>query len=272
MRFGWTPKDSSARIRGTAKIAVLVFIAIYTVIYMQGPFPGIWNDILIDLFPVIAAALTAWLATMIWTRFEQTEIPRHIWRYFAIGLWLWAIAELVYGYLDITTEEVSIGIPDVFWVAAYIFFAHAIFIQYRLLANPEKQELLKRILFAVLFLVILYSLTYLVLVTWVHAPSGLEAAVDAFYPVADFFLALVAIWLIRHFRGGAFARPWLGLLAFSFTDLLYAWIDTAGIYEQASHWTTLFDTTYFAAYLILGLGLLSQWAFLKYGLLSPPSR
>jgi hypothetical protein len=269
MRFGWSPKDTSVRIRGVAKIVVLMFIALYAGLYLWAPFSDAGDAIVINLLLVIAASLTAGIATMILRRYEPTETARRIWRYFAIGLWLWVMAELTFGYLDITRDEVTIGIPDVFWVAAYIFFAYAIFLQYRLLAQPNQKELWKLVGFAILALLVLYILLYRVLITWVGAESQWSAAVNSFYPVADLFLAAVAVWLIRHFRGGVFARPWLGLLAFLFTDLLYAFIDTSGIYDQASDWTFLFDTAYIVAYLVLGLGILSQWAFLKYGLRSP---
>jgi hypothetical protein len=268
MRFGWSAKDTSTRIRGVAKIAALVFIMVYAALYVWAPFSDVWDAISLNLLLVIAASLAAGIATMIWTRFEPVDTPRRIWRSFAIGLWLWVMAELVFGCLDITQDEVGIGIPDVFWVAAYIFFTHALFLQYRLLAQPSRQELWRRVSFAGLVLLALYIFLYRALTIWLAAESQLGAAVNSFYPVADLFLAAIAIWLIRHFRGGAFARPWLGLLAFSFTDLLYAWIDTTGIYEQAGIWTALFDTTYLGAYLVLGLGILAQWAFLKYGLRS----
>jgi hypothetical protein len=124
------------------------------------------------------------------------------------------------------------------------------------------------------FLVI-YAVVYWLLITWGGAERGFGAAVNSFYPVADLFLAVIAVWLIRHFRGGVFARPWLGLLAFSFTDLLYAWIEISGIYAWSANNTNflsaLFDIAYVGAYLVLGLGILSQWAFLKYGLRSSAS-
>lgn len=269
MRFGWSPKNSSVRIRGVAKTTAVLFIAIYIFVYLQEPFPGTWNDILINGLLVIAAVLTAVTATLLWTRYDKADTPRRIWCCFAIGLWLWATAELMYGYLDITQDEVGVGFPDVFWVLAYVFFAYGLFVQYRLLANPAKQVLLKQGALATLALIVVYLLVYRLLIGSVNAPSQLDAIVNSFYPVADLFLAVIAVWLFSHFRGGAFARPWLGLLAFSFTDLLYAWLDTSGLYDQVNNvWTALFDTTYMGAYLILGLGILSQWAFLKYGLRS----
>lgn len=272
MRFGWSAKNASARIRGVAKVAAVVFIAVYATIYWFEPFSELWNNILANLLLVIASSLTALVATMIWARYEETDIPRHIWRYFAVGLWLWAIAELTWGYLNVSMGEVPEGIADVFWVAAYIFFAVALVIQYRILAGPSNRELWSRIAAAILSFLVLYALVYRLMTTWGGAESGFGAAVNSFYPVADLFLAVVAVWLVRHFSGGAFARPWLGLLAFAFTDFLYAWIEISGIYSwsvnQANIWSAVFDIAYVGAYLVLGLGILSQWAFLKYGLRS----
>ncbi|RPJ25123.1 MAG: hypothetical protein EHM33_15595 [Chloroflexi bacterium] len=273
MRLGWSAKETSVRIRGAAKIAALVFIAIYTIIYLLEPFSEVWNNVLANLFLVIAASLTATIATMIWARYEQTETPRRIWWYFAVGLWLWAAAELTWGYLNVTQGEVSEGIADVFWVAAYLFFGQALLVQYLILARPSKQELVSRVSLAILGLIVIYVLLYRLLVTGADEQSWFGAAVNSFYPVADLFLALIAIWLVRHFSGGAFSRPWLGLLAFSFTDLLYAWMEISGTYSwsvnQANLWSALFDIAYVGAYLLLGLGILSQWVFLKYGLRSP---
>jgi hypothetical protein len=273
MRFGWSAKDSSVRIRGVAKVAAILWIIIYITIYMNPPFSELWNSMVSNLLLEIPAALTATVATMVWAHYDKNDIPRRIWRYFAIGLWLWVIAEVVWGYLNVSQGEVSEGIADVFWVAAYIFFAHALFIQYKILAQPSRQEVWSRMVLLLLGTVALYALVYHWLAAGADEQDQFGTVVNSFYPVGDLLLAGVAIWLISHFRGGAFARPWLGLLAFSFTDILYAWIESSGIYswsvDSANLWTVLFDTAYVGAYLILGLGILSQWAFLKYGLRSP---
>jgi dipeptidyl aminopeptidase/acylaminoacyl peptidase len=89
-------------------------------------------------------------------------------------------------------------------------------------------------------------------------------------------LSVIALWLARNFAGGVFARPWLGLLAFSISDLLYAWLELSGTYawsvDQGNLLSTISDVAYFGAYLVLGLGVLSQWLFLKYGLRTPVER
>ncbi|MGB8983195.1 MAG: hypothetical protein WCC12_15070 [Anaerolineales bacterium] len=269
MPFAWKAKNTSDRIRSWAKLGAVLFVVLSIALYDTLNLANIGNHILINLLPVIAAAFTAVMATLVWERFERAETPRRVWRYFAVGLWSWVIAELIWGGLDIAWGEVTVSGADIFWVAGYIFFTHALFIQYRLLSSPSRRELWVRILVAVVVLGLLYSLVYHLLVTWLGAESQLVAAINSFYPVADVFLAGIAIGLVRQFGGGAFARPWLGLLAFAFTDLLYAVVEASERYAWNVNLVDVFDLAYFGAYLILGLGILSQWVFLKYGLRSP---
>jgi hypothetical protein len=273
MRLGWNAKESSARIRGIAKIVAVLFILGYAVLYSTEPFSETWNVILINAFLVVASSVTAYIATMIWARYDQSDAPRRVWGNFAIGLWLWAAAELTWGYLNVTQGEVPEGISDVFWVAAYFFFGQALLLQYRILAHPNKSELWTRIVVAILSLLMLNLLIYRLFISTGASPNPFDAALNSFYPAADLLLVLVAIWLASHFMGGAFSRPWLGLLAFAFADLLYAWAEISGVYawgiNQANLLSTSTDIAYFAAYVVLGLGVLSQWVFLKYGLYSP---
>jgi len=157
-------------------------------------------------------------------------------------------------------------------VAAYFFFGQALFCQYRILSHGSSQELWRRVLVAILFLFTLNLLIYGVLTSGGGTVGKFDAALNSFYPAADLLLALVALWLASHFSGGAFSRPWLGLLAFAFVDLLYAWIEISGSYSwsvnQTNLLTTITDVAYFGAYLVLGLGVLSHWVFLNYGLRS----
>jgi hypothetical protein len=256
-----------------AKIAALLFILVYAVIYWAEPFSAIWNVILTNLFLVIASSLTAFIATLIWALYDQADIPRRVWSNFAIGLWLWAVAELTWGYLNVTQGEVPEGISDIFWIIAYLFFGQALVFQYQLLARPTKQGLVGRILVALLIFLAVYQFIFRTLISDTEAPGSFGAVINSFYPAADLLLALVALWLASHFMGGAFSRPWLGLLAFAFADFLYAWAEISGVYSwginRANLLSTITDVAYLGAYLVLGLGILSQWVFLKYGLRSP---
>lgn len=273
MRFGWNSNITSARPLGIASLAGLLFLGVYAIFYWLQPFSDIWNVILTNSFLVVAAAGSAMIATLILKRYDPADAPRTIWVYFAIGLWFWTLAELIWGYLNVTRGEVPEGISDLFWISGYVFFARALFAQYRILAHPNRREVSRLALAMILILAVVYILFYGILTAGIGTPGNFGTAVNSFYPVADLLLALVAFWLARHFLGGAFARPWFGLLAFSLADLLYAWIEFSGLYSwsvnQANLLSTMTDLAYLAAYLIFGLSILSQWAFLKYGMRSP---
>jgi hypothetical protein len=273
MRFGWNSNLTSARLLGAAIVVAVLFLGVYAIFYWFQPFSDIWNVILTDSFLVVASAGSAMIATLILKRYDRADAPRTIWVYFAIGLWFWTLAELVWGYLNVTRGEVPEGISDLFWISGYVFFAQALFVQYRILSHPNRRETSRLALAVTLILAVLYILIYGVLTSGIGKPGNFGTAINAFYPAADLLLALVAFWLARHFMGGAFARPWFGLLAFLFADLLYAWIEFSGLYSwsvnQANLLSAMTDIAYLAAYLIFSLSILSQWAFLKYGMRSP---
>jgi len=275
MQSGWSAKETSARVLGIALIMAVILTAIYILIYWLQPFAQIWNDIVSNLFLVIASSFAAVVATLIWVRYDPADAPRRVWGNFAVGLWLWVVAEIVWGYLNVTQGEVPEGPADVFWIISYLFFARALLFQYQLVAHPTRRELISRSLMALLFLFALFLLIYNVLRSASGSTGKLDAAINSFYPAADLLLALIALWLARNFAGGAFSRPWLGLLAFSFADLLYAWIEVSGLYSWSANQGNLLsgisDVAYLAAYLVLGLGIMSHWVFLKYGLRSSTS-
>ena len=273
MRPGWSAQETLAHVLQTAKIAALLFLAVYALLYWFEPFSELWNTILANLFLVAASTFAAVIATLIWTHYHASDEPRRVWSPFAIGLWLWVIAEFIWGYLNVAQGEVPEGPADIFWIVSYLFFGQALLAQYQLIVRPTSRVLWSRIAIGLLSLLALYLLIYGALSPASGSTSRFDVAINSFYPAADLLLALVALWLTRNFRGGAFARPWLGLLAFSFADLLYAWIEISGLYswsvDQANMLSTITDIAYLGAYLVLGLGILSQWVFLKYGLRSP---
>ena len=270
MRFGWKPKEASARIRWLARITAVIVVVVYLVIYWFQPFSVFANTLLANSFTALASIFSAVVATMIWGLYEKGEGPRKVWGNFAIGVWLWVAGEISWGYINLTRGEVPVGMQDVFWMISYLFFGQALLAQYKILNQPTALEVRSRVLIVVLSILGLIWLTYHFLITSSQTTDMLSALANAFYPAVDVLLAGIALWLARSFAGGAFARPWLGMLAFSFSDLTYAWLDLSGMYawsvDQGNLLSVITDVAYFAAYLILGLGVLSQWLFLKYGL------
>ena len=273
MRFGWSAKNTSLRLYRSAGIGAILLLAVYIIIYWFQPFSEFWNNFFSNFFLEIVALFAALIATMIWLYYEKTDAPRSVWGPFAFGLWLWFAANLVWGILNLTVGDVPIGLPDVFWVISYFIFGLALLNQYRILFQPTNRTFWSRVLMLVLALLALTLVIYIVVISLVEMPDKLDAVVNSFYPAADILLAGIALWLAHKFTGGAFARPWVGLLIFSFADFLYAWLVASGTYawslNQGNLFSTVADVVYLAAYLVLCMGVLYQWLFLKYGLRFP---
>jgi hypothetical protein len=274
MRFGWDAQKTSNRLMQLAIFAAIGLIAAYSDVYFLEPFSSFTNNILADVLTVMASVLSAAAATMIWMMYEKTDAPRRIWGFFAFGLWLWVMGECTwsYGNLTLPNGEVPIGIPDTFWIIAYYFLGQALLSQYQILVHPTRRELTVRLTTSLLFLCICFALIFSVLKWLEVSSSDVDTLVDAFYPAGDLTLALAAIWLTRNFKGGALGRPWIGLLVFTFSDLMYAWLQLSGAYAwslgQGNLVSGISDIVYFSAYLVLAIGSFSQWLFLKYGLRS----
>jgi hypothetical protein len=275
MRFGWHAQDASRRLLRLAIFAATGLVVVYSIIYFLEPFSTFTNNLLVNTLTITAAVFSATCATLTWGLYEKNDAPRRIWGFFAFGLWLWVMGEVTWGYQNLTLPngEVPIGVSDVFWVVAYYFLGQALLSQYQLLLRPTKSELTKRVTWVVLFLVVVFVLIFSALLWLDISANVVDTLVNAFYPAGDITLALAAIWLTRNFQGGALGRPWIGLLVFTFTDLMYAWLQLSGAYawslDQGNLVSGFSDIIYFSAYLVLGIGSFSQWLFLKYGLRSP---
>ena len=276
MRFGWDARKASNRLMRLAIIAAVGLVLVYAVIYFGGPFSPSINNLLADILTVTASMFSAVSATLIWTMYEKSDAPRRVWSNFALGLWLWVIGESIWSYLNLTLPngDVPVGAPDIFWVIAYYFLGRALLLQFQILVHPTGSELKRRVIssglfFGILFVIIFGALEWLAL-----SSSIVDTLVNAFYPAGDLTLALAAIWLTRNFQGGILGRPWIGILVFTFTDLMYAWLQLSGAYawslDRGNFVSGFSDIVYFSAYLVLGLVSISQWLFLKYGLRSSP--
>ena len=271
MRRGWSSKQSSQRILRVAGTLFLAMFVFYIVVYRYQPFSDFWNNILANAVPQVASLIAAVFATLSWNHYDCQDPPRRIWGWFALALWMWFGAEVAWGYLNFMAGDVSPGLPDVLWVTSYMFLGLALIQQFRILAEPGFRVLGTWIAIAAAALAGLTAGIYRIIAAAAATPPTLDVIINFFYPAADLILVVIALWLARNFRGGAFSRPWIGLLVFSFVDLLCAWLEASGMYawslEQGNLLITLADAAYLASYLVLGWGILYMWLFLKYGLL-----
>ena len=269
MRLGWSATQSTARMKWFAITVFIGLIAVYAYVYFIQPFPSFWNDLTSNVVSELASLASAVAATLVWAYYDKTDSPRRVWGYFALGLWLWFAGEIAWGYLNMTVGEVATGIPDVFWIIAYLFIGQALLQQYEILFHPTRRELLRRAAIIVISVFALTLLVFLFFRSIVESLSHIDIIITAFYPSADLVLALAALWLVRSFQGGALGHPWIGLLVFAFSDWINGWLQLSGVYawslEMGNPLSALSDLLYVAAYLVLAYGALSKWLFLKYG-------
>ena len=272
MRFGWSSKASFQRVLWLAVIFSFALTLVYFIIYWYQPFSEFWNNFFSNIFTQVISLTGAVIAVMIWSRYEKTDAPRSVWGHFAVGLWLWFAGEVTWGYINMTAGDVPIGLQDVFWIVSYFFFGQALLHQYRIVYQPSGRQLWVRIILALLAMIALMFVVYGIFISRTGTQEVSDAVINSFYPAADLTMAAIALWLARNFSGGAFSRPWLGLLVFTISDFMYAWLDASGMYawslENGNLLTTIADMAYLVAYLVLALGVLYQWLFLKYGLRS----
>lgn len=102
------------------------------------------------------ALLGAALAIHIWLHFAPTDRPRAVWRNFALGLWMWVGAEIIWAlYLQVQGEVPAVSLADIPWVAAYCFFGATLLYQYRVVFRSTLEQERHFIIAAIAIVVIL---------------------------------------------------------------------------------------------------------------------
>ncbi len=249
-------------------VAGMIFVA-YGVIYFVPSSSTLWKDYATNLLIVLAAVWSAIAATLLWRAYQTDPSLRRVWFNFSLALWLWSLAEIFWTYDVLSSQEIKIGIADIFWILAYFLFGIALYAQYKLILTPPKWK--GRAVFA-----ILTSLTIglTLLFAWFLSRQQREALtlpalINAFYPIGDLAIGVGALYIGYLFRGGIFNRPWLAMFLFAISDGLYAWFFNIGQYpaiiEQSNLAQYVTDSLYLVAYLAVGLGCFMQWLTLRYG-------
>jgi hypothetical protein len=246
-------------------------VVLYAFIYFFEPFPGSGNDLASNLLTVFSSLASAVAATMIWAFYDKADAPRHVWERFAIGLWLWCLAEAIWAFLNMRDGEVNIGWADFFWVLAYGFMFGALFQQHRILSFENPETTRKWMAWMSVPFALLAVLLVLILINFFFPLDFITNLVNGFYPLGDLLVGLLALWLIRSFQGGTFVRPWVSLIIFAVADFLYFVLEYTGVYswsvESSNILSSLTDILYFAAYLAITVGILGQWLSLRYSFL-----
>jgi hypothetical protein len=241
-------------------------IIFYVFVYQISPFPEPWNDMALNGTLSLSAIITTIIALMVFFSYEKEDAPRSIWLSLSEGIFCWALAEITWTITAFQTPEVPTpSLADAFWVFGFIFYSIGLLQQYTILYPENKQKI--QIGAALIWALSLF--TPIIFINFTSLPITVESYINYWYPFMDFAIAAGGLYLAITFRGGAMMRPWIGMLVFSISDLMYAWAVQTGIYDWSSETgnslTLIVDTTYLAAYLILAFGFLGQWLLIRYG-------
>ena len=244
-----------------------VLIAIYVLLYQYTPLEPILNDILLNSIITLGAFTTALVATFVFLQYQLEDNPRRIWLNIMIGGWLWFLGELlwqIYAYFNGSIVPVP-SLADACWVGGFVFYTLAIYHQYTLV-TPSQKDTIRTYAIGAWLVAMLIPAIYLTITD----SFAIDYYIEFYYPFADLAVGLAGLILIFIFQGGALMRPWIGLMVFGLSDLLYAWAEKTQMYavsaESGNILSLVIDTTYLTAYLILGMGFLGHWVLLRYGL------
>lgn len=252
-------------------LVLLIAILIYALLMQLRFTARSWLEITLNLSFALAAGWGAWRASRLWQHFAPSDPPRRIWHLFAMGLWCWTAAELLWTLLAfLYGDTVPVAtIADLAWIAGSMVLLITVALQYRLLYRWTTAQT-RWFLAAVLGGLLLLSggATWLIPPLMTAEVSRAEFFLLVFYPLADLLVAVGALLIARFFGQGQFARPWYALLVFAVSDALYTWLVSEGLYVMAGSsntLTTLTDVLYLSAYLLLGWTCQAQEFLLRYG-------
>lgn len=244
-------------------IIFLLIIAAFAWTFAFAPFSEWINSLILNGGTTLTALIAAVIFTLIPFYFHQDEPPRMIWTYFAICMWLWTLAEGIWGTLYIRDGEVPVfSLADVFWMLGYIALTVSLARQFRLITFSKTNTVtwvsiglwLGIIAIAVLLLYLTQSETHM------------ANFFSYFYLLADSVMGLVALYLVYAFRGRALAIPWLMISSFVLSDFIYIHLTNSGMYDYVMSGVSialLADTLYVIAYLLVAWGGLEQYLLLR---------
>ncbi len=243
----------------------LILFSSYVYLYQYALLEETINNAALNTLTSLSALIVAIFATMIYQHYQPDDFPRKIWLYMMLGAWLWFYAESAWGVIAYFQGEVqSPSIADTGWVGAFVLFTIAFYHQYSIIFTDKKKQIIS-VAIAVWALAVFLPMILLAALGQYTA----ESHINYYYPIADLALGLAGIALAFVFQGAALARPWIGLVVFAISDLFYAWAEQTGLYtwsaENSNFLTLAIDSSYLAAYLIVGFGFLGHWILLNYG-------
>jgi len=241
----------------------ILMTACFAWTFAYSPFSETINSLILNGGTTFSALIAAVIFTLLPVFYQPDEPPRVIWMSFAVCMWLWTIAEGIWGYLYMRDGEVSVfSTADVFWLLGYVALTLSLARQYRLITFSQKRTVTWRAIGIWAGLCIMIAIILIAN----HSETPVADFFSYFYLLADAVVGLLALYLVYAFRGRALAIPWLTISSFVLSDFIYIQLTESGMYEYVMSGISialLADTLYVIAYLLVAWGGLEQYLLLR---------
>ncbi len=216
------------------------------------------------------------ITILFWKYAKDHKLTEKIFRLFAVGFVLWAIAEVLWLVFILLEQDPYPSIADLFWVIGYFPIILALNTGYKALrVRPTREHL--QIIYTIIFAALAFTAYYIFLpILQDYAPGLLLVSLlNLAYPLLDFIILSQILFLFFILEKSRFKIPWL-ILAIGFAiivlaDLGFSFADWNGLYdaEQGNYLSRMVDWGYLINYPTLSLGIYAYSLVFAPFLISP---
>lgn len=251
----------STRTLGIGLIGVGAVAVIRTLIAIQaGGDQGVL--VVSDLGELVVVTLAALIVLVVSRSFGAGESLRTQWTLIGTGMLAFALGDAVWSWIELalSAEVPYPGLPDVFYVAEYLFVGLALLIA--AVAYSRLLDIRVAAGFAatagVVMLVLLYFGLFAPYILSDPSLAPGELAASIFYPSADVVLLLVPsillVLVVSKLGHGRLGWPWwfvaLGAMILALSDAAYSYLSAADAYAAGS----IVDYGWMLAHVSLAVG------------------
>jgi len=218
-----------------------------------------------DISNIIFSLTALWVLYIAWSSSEVHDGSKRIWGLFALGILLWAAAEIIWAYYEIILEIETPypSLADILWIPGYLPLFWGLILRHRMLnVKLDQRRITTIILTTALFL---FASIYFVLIPNIvefDIERLDESLLNLFYPLGDLVLFILSTLILFSFERGRYAVTWMfvaiGFIIMSVSDLLFSYLSWYGYYYpdgQVNFVSIVVDVTYALSYLLLALGI-----------------
>jgi len=250
----------------TAILMLVLIIGILTAEILAAGREGM-DTIISDAASIVCSSIASVFFIRTWLSTSESEIAKRIWGLAALGIVLWTLAEIIWGFYEVVLGRAIPypSIADLFWLGGYVPLYLALSTGYRTFqARTSRQQML-----AIALSILIFSAASIifVIVPTLRSfdPAKLpESLTNVAYPLADSALVILTLIIIFALEKGRFAFTWqlfgIGLIFSAIGDLTFSYATWNELYypgNQLNFLSGFIDTLFNISYLTLGMAAYS---------------